>query len=278
MNKNETYLKLRRRLIKRFIKLTHPKSQRYKADYWPDVKVRKDGTFFRGKAISLLSLSELSGFDNQVNIIGSGPSVKSLDHTKIEGKNVFLNGAVALAYEHNLSIDALVIMDANFVYNRFDLLALLKQKTNLILSLGALCAIAERDYSLLTNHQVSLFHQTKFTPNTLFSNDIDNYVVDGGTVMAIAIQIFAQQKPQVINLLGLDISNAHQPRFYEAQGKQQKSGLQKDYEEKILPFMTEASRQLQGRIFNCSPISKLPFEVIPYSDCYESSDQLLNTD
>ena len=270
MKKNETYLKLRRRLIKRFIKLTHPKSQRYKTDYWPDVKVRKEGTFFRGKAVSLVPLSELAGFDQQVNIIGSGPSVKSLDHARIEGKNVFLNGAVALAYEHQLSIDALVIMDANFVYNRFDLLAQLKQKTHLILSLGALCAIGERDYSLLVNHDVSLFHQTKFSPQMPFSNDIDYYVVDGGTVMAIAIQIFARQQPNIMNLLGLDISNAHQPRFYEAQGKQQKSGLQKDYEEKILPFMTEASQQLRGRIFNCSPISKLPFDVIPYSDCYES--------
>ncbi|MFA0525611.1 hypothetical protein AB4517_18750 [Vibrio sp. 10N.222.52.C3] len=271
MNFNDVYIRLRRRLIKRYIKITHSKSSRYKADYWPDISVTEDGTFFRKKRISLIPLSSLSSDDNPINIIGSGPSIQSLDYTKFTGKNVFLNGAVVLAYEQQLAIDALVIMDANFVYNRFDLLTKLEQRTNLILSLGALCAIAERDFNLITRHDISVFHQKKFSPECSFSHNIDEYVVDGGTVMAIAIQIFAHTTPDIINILGLDISNAHQPRFYEVKDNQQKSGLQKDYEEKILPFMTEVSQQLQGRVFNCSPISKLPYTVIPYSSEYEKA-------
>ena len=52
----------------------------------------------------------------------------------------------------------------------------------------------------------------------------------------------------------------------------QKSGLQKDFYNYILPFMKEASKRYKTKgidLFNCSPISKLPFDIIPYSAIYE---------
>ncbi|WP_117235664.1 hypothetical protein [Vibrio maerlii] len=269
MNIKATYLKLRRRAIKRYIKITQPKYLRYKADYWPDIYKENDTFFFKQYALKINQLSTLSYQNENINIIGSGPSVKNLDYKKFTGQNIFLNGAISLAYEHSLRIDALIIMDANFVYNRFDLIKRLKEKTKLILSLGALCAIAERDLKLIQGHDIYLFNQTAFDKNNKFSQNIDQHVVDGGTVMAIAIQIFSANLRHNMYLLGLDISNANEPRFYESQDRQEKSGLQKDYEDKILPFMTEASIQVKGNIFNCSPVSKLPFTIIPYSDIYE---------
>lgn len=86
--------------------------------------------------------------------------------------------------------------------------------------------------------------------------------------MSLAIQIAFSLQPKKVFLLGLDIGNAAEPRFYENNANKQKCGLLKDYETKILPFMklTRHIFDAHGReIFNCSPITKLPYEVIPYS-------------
>jgi hypothetical protein len=270
---NFWFTKLRRRIIKRYIKITHEKSNWFKADYWPDIKNHNHEWYFRDTRLEVLPLSSIDLTNKSVNIIGSGPSVKNLELDKLkDSNNIFLNGAISLSYDYDLPVFAHVIMDSNFVYNCFDLIKRKVQyRTKLILSLGALCAIAERDLSILQRNDIYIFHIKPLSDECHFSIDIDNYLIDGGTVMAIAIQAVLQSHPKKVYLLGLDISNAHLPRFYESQGNMQKSGLQKDFEHKILPFMTAASSQYKNdnvEIFNCSPISKLPFEIISYSDYY----------
>ncbi len=87
--------------------------------------------------------------------------------------------------------------------------------------------------------------------------------------MSIGIQLAYFCKADRTYLVGLDIGNANQPRFYETNKNKQKSGLLKDYQEKILPFMKEASLMFKDegmRLYNCSPVSKLPYDIIPYSD------------
>ncbi|KAB2823520.1 hypothetical protein [Aliivibrio finisterrensis] len=266
-------LRLRRKAIKRYIKLTTPRSEWFKADYWPDLKKQDDNWFFKNIKLNIRKLSSINTNNKIVNIIGSGPSVNDLDLKKLKsGKNVFLNGAVSLAYENKLPIYAHVIMDSNFIYNRFDLLKKNNYRIKYILGLGAICAIAERDINILLDNDIYLFYVDPLTNSRQFSNSINDHVIDGGTVMSIAIQVFLNSNPSIVYLLGLDISNAHLPRFYEHYHNMQKSGLQKDFEYKILPFMKSASAQYHQNnveLYNCSPVSKLPFDIIPYSDHYE---------
>ena len=266
--------RIRRRIIKKYIKLTHKKSEWFKADYWPDVTFKKDQWYFKQNKLDVLSLSSLELKESSVNIIGSGPSINELDLVRLkETNNIFLNGAISLAHKEDLPIFAHVIMDSNFVYNRFDLLKnSAKNKSRLILSLGALCAIAERDFDIIRNNDIYLFHIKPISEKEKFTNNLDQYIIDGGTVMAVAIQSVFNANPSSTYLLGLDISNAHLPRFYEHEKHVQKSGLQKDFEDKILPFMVEAKKQYDTKeigLYNCSPVSKLPFDIIPYSDHYE---------
>ncbi|CDT91086.1 hypothetical protein [Vibrio coralliirubri] len=266
--------RIRRKIIKKYIKLTHKKSDWFKADYWPDVTFKEEQWHFKQNKLDILTLSSLELAESRVNIIGSGPSVNELDFAKLkEANNIFLNGAISLAHKEDLPIFAHVIMDSNFVYNRFDLLKnSAKNKSKLILSLGALCAIAERDFEIIRNNEIYLFHIKPISDTDSFTHNIDQYVIDGGTVMAVAIQSVLNANPSSAYLLGLDISNAHLPRFYEQEKHVQKSGLQKDFEDKILPFMTEAKKQYDAKevgLYNCSPVSKLPFDIIPYSDHYE---------
>lgn len=266
-------LKLRRRLLKKYIKLTQPKKNWHLASYWPYLKEKNNNIYFRDELINIKNLSSINLSNEDVNIIGSGPSVNDLDYTKIKnGHNFFLNGAISLSYNHNLPIYAHVIMDSYFVYNRIDLIIKNTQPCKLILSRGALCAIAEHDINFIKRNEIYIFDTKPLSNESLFSEQVDDYVIDGGTVMSIPIQLCLKNAPKAVYLLGLDISNSKLPRFYEDVKNQQKSGLIKDYYKKILPFMTEASKRYKEKklpIYNCSPVSQLPYDIIPHSDIYE---------
>lgn len=183
-----------------------------------------------------------------------------------------MNGSINLSYDYNLPVFAHVIMDSYFVYNRIDLIQENKKPCKLIVSMGALCAIAELDINIIRRNEIYVFNTRSASSKESFSSKPDNYMIDGGTVMSIPIQLALQSSPESVYLLGLDIYNANFPRFYEETKNQQKSGLIKDYYSKILPFMVAASNCYKNKsipLFNCSPISQLPYTVIPYSDIYE---------
>ena len=90
-----------------------------------------------------------------------------------------------------------------------------------------------------------------------------------GTVMSNAIQIAFYVGFKEIFLLGFDLGNANQPRFYENTEDVVRSGLLNDYEEHIKPFMLLtklASKKTGVGVYNCSPVSLLPYSIIPYRD------------
>ena len=85
--------------------------------------------------------------------------------------------------------------------------------------------------------------------------------------MAVGLQLALLLDAHEILLLGLDINNVSQPRFYEKHNQSLKSGLLKDYQHKILPFMMKMARVCRDRgilIYNCSSVSKLPYDIIPF--------------
>lgn len=147
-------------------------------------------------------------------------------------------------------------MDVTFVKNRFDIIKSINP-CHLFLSLGAACAIAERDLELLKIHKITIFTVSKgdntnflSSGDSFFSKRINNMFFDGGTVMSIAIQLAYHIAPLYVYLLGLDISNSTEPRFYEIKEKSLKSGLLKDYDKKILPFMVLAKNPIMIKTSN----------------------------
>lgn len=281
----ELKIRFRRKLIKQYIKLIKPKSLRDTANYWPDMSYKDHTLLFRKKPINTLPINSLVDLycntAKCINIIGSGPSVRCLDYsTLLHDRNIFLNGSISLAIEFQLPVFAFIIMDATFVKNRFELIQSLAEPCHLLLGLGAACAIAERDSSILERHKITIFTISKGNLNdfysdgvSYFSNNLDFGFFDGGTVMSVAIQLAYHLRPETVNLLGLDIGNSGEPRFYELKGKALKSGLLKDYETKILPFMTLTSKCYSNKkidLFNCSSITKLPYEVIPFRSDFEN--------
>mgnify|MGYP000000047602 FL=1 len=238
--------------------------------------------YFKEKIIcteSLYSFREKYQSLENLFIIGSGPSIKEQPIELLKNKDIILlNGAIHLIKSHQLRPLGVVIIDDSFVRKNAGILSYIPSSTHLFLSIYALKEIFRKAPDLLHN-PIYLVHELKCAGDIipsdihqcLYQFDKPTWgVFDGGTVMAVAIQLAAFISANNVWLLGLDIGNSNtEPRFYENQTNICRSSLITDYETKILPFMRLAAvwyRQNNKNIYNCSPISKLPFDIIPYND------------
>ena len=216
---------------------------------------------------------------NEIFIIGSGPSIQKQPIEHLQQKNtILLNGAISLIASCKLRPLGIVVIDDSFIRKHLDMLNLIPTGTHLFLSYFALKEIIKNYPSLLQN-PIYLVHELKFDNDVVPKSTeakIQQFdkptwgVFDGGTVMSVAIQIAAFIRAKNVFLLGLDIGNSNtEPRFYENKSNKCRSSLLTDYETKILPFMEIASKWFKINnlsLFNCSPITKLPYSVIPYFD------------
>lgn len=214
-----------------------------------------------------------------VFIIGSGPSIKTQPISNLRNeKTILLNGAIHLIRSHNLKPIGVVIIDDSFIRKNINTLSFLSSSTPLFLSFYALKEII-RCVPNLINNPIYLIHELKCAGDNIPA-EVDQKlqqfdkptwgVFDSGTVMAPAIQLAAFIRAQNVWLLGLDISNSkNEPRFYETHSNICRSSLLDDYDHKILPFMKLTSawyKRHNLKIFNCSPITKIPFDIIPFKD------------
>lgn len=238
-----------------------------------------DRTEFLCRSLSLYDLpSDLKSPSDELFIIGSGPSIRNQHIEKLKNKNtILLNGAVSLIESAGLSPLCILIVDELFCRKRLDLLERIPQGTNLVLTFPAIKEIAFERPNIIRKNKVFLLHEKtgsfsdapEFHEKNLFLFDKPTHgVFRAGTVMSAAIQLAAFMKVPNVYLLGLDIGNAEtEPRFYENGKDKIRTGLLKDYDELILPFMKLAAtwyNRYEYRIFNCSPVTKLPYSVIPY--------------
>jgi len=282
-------LKARRLFIRSLLKVADRKAYKIRSEYWPWIRIlpssskRHEVFSFSKKISESTPISDIICDSNIFVIIGSGPSIKDIDFSKLKNANIILlNGAISLIEKKNIHPFYCVIIDSTFIENRFDIVCKLPEGTKLLTTPGCLRAIYERDVNLIKKLIITvtqnvanpIYHsctsERRFTIQEQgYSDDLDIGYIDGGTVMAVGIQLSFQLHAKKIYLLGLDISNTHQPRFYEKNGATQKSGLAKDYESKILPFMKQISIRCKVEnisIFNCSKTSRLPYDIIPFFD------------
>lgn len=246
-----------------------------------------DRTEFLCRSLSLYDLlNALKSPSDELFIIGSGPSIRSQHIKKLKNRNtILLNGAVSLIESSGLHPLCVLIVDELFCRKRLNLLEKIPPGTNLVLTFPAIKEIAFERPEIIRENKVFVLHEKRgsfsdapvFHENNLFLFDKPTRgVFRAGTVMSAAIQLAAFLKVQSVYLLGLDIGNAEsEPRFYETGKDKVRTGLLRDYEELILPFMKLASvwyDQHGLNIFNCSPVTKLPYSVIPYQN-FESLNE-----
>lgn len=296
-------LKTRHKLVRTWLRLMRDPDYKSKSDCWPWIRLNQLGRFryeisFSGSTVcTSLPLSDFNETVGDIAIIGSGPSVKMMDFEKISTLNcVLLNGAITLAETYDIKPLACIIVDSTFIENRFDTLRSLPSGTRMILAPGVIRAISERNPRFLSDKRVYLVQnilKPVYDPGPPFSEEqtvagqarfsfnLNCGFVDGGTVMAVGMQLAHQIKVRNTYLIGLDINNFEMPRFYETEKNKLKCGLARDYQRSILPFMMAASgifRQDSLSIYNCSPVSKLPYEIIPYCDDFCAEPQVSSED
>ena len=282
-------LKIRRLIIRSSLKVVDRKTYKTRSEYWPWINIRNSATnhheifSFTQKLATSKPVCELTCAKKSFSIVGAGPSINDVDFSKIENTNIILlNGAISLIHKKSITPFYCIIIDSSFIENRFDIVRELPSGTHLLTTLGCLRAIHERDPHLIKRLNISVTQNVtapthKTTNSDLgplfktqgYPDDLDVGYIDGGTVMAVGLQLALQLDAHEILLLGLDINNVSQPRFYEKHNQSLKSGLLKDYQHKILPFMMKMARVCRDRgilIYNCSSVSKLPYDIIPFMD------------
>ncbi|BCJ91163.1 glycosyl transferase [Terrihabitans soli] len=230
-----------------------------------------------------------------IQIIGSGPSVLMMDLSAIApGSAILLNGALELIGSQIERPLAVIIEDERFIWRHFaKFRAKVPPGVPCILSVGVIRAICEIDAAWFTEREIVLiddirkpYHapkpklgDLKTRSHVAMSHDGDAGislapdlgVFQGGSVVISALQFAIHCRPKSIGLIGIDISNANEPRFYEGNGSRAPSGL-KRAEGRILSHLLLgrticASNEIE--LLNHSPTSVLNRHDFAYDNRFE---------
>ncbi|MDQ0321189.1 hypothetical protein QO002_003327 [Pararhizobium capsulatum DSM 1112] len=281
------------------------KKRAHAQDWLPHLRLeqRNDDAFdairFRGQRVATLTpLDEWKQLaTNEIFVVGSGPSIKSTDVSKIPPHSaVLLNGAMALMDQGLPAPLAIAVEDERFVYRHFErFLAPLRCDIPCLLSVAVMRAICELKQDWLAERKILLIDsiakpygrdarsidELETLPFVCFNGDHsagfsvapEKGVFQGGSVAVSAVQFAVACRPEMIGFVGVDISNADMPRFYEGKENAAFSGIARA-EERILKHLDFASEIAGGSgiaFTNFSRISALGKCGIPFSDRLEKS-------
>ena len=231
-------------------------------------------------------------------IVGSGPSIKDIDFSLLDGQVLFgVNGAIEVFKENSLIPDYYAITDVDFFENRFDLVKeVVKTKADCFFSYGGLARICESDESLLKSGNIFLteivnreYSKPRLKNNDFldsldstkkiinrsvmgskenvvgFSKDMSDGIFCSRTILFRAIQIAYAIGFKKIYLLGLDLGYKGEPRFYSEGETVRPSKLDVDYDPYIRPsfdILAQLVKKGELEVYNLSDKSKLPESII----------------
>lgn len=225
-------------------------------------------------------------------IVGSGPSVNDNDLTTMEKRSaVLLNGAIGLIGQVIAEPLAVAIEDERFIWRHFELVRThVLPEAILLLSTEVIRAICEIEPAFLGGRKIILidnirkpYRQVRQSLDRLsalpfvvldgqqeagMSLDPDKGVFQGGSVAISALQFAMFCEPREIGLLGIDIVNAGQPRFYERAGQVAGSGIVRARNRIVAHFRLakDICAQREITIRNHSSVSALVAEGFGYDD------------
>ena len=294
------------KVLEKWLNVVLPENRKHFRYIWPELKVTHhiDGTrsfsYKRQHIARSCPASLLRGYcAERLFLIGSGPSIKSQNIAKLQNQTVMLmNGAFYLTEEHSFKKVIFVVTDFEFMeQNPTLILKALESEACCIFTSECIRVIAElypealKDRPFIISEEIGRFsNQAKPSLSALrqWADEREGVRFDGsrstmrqffgfcsnpdlgffncGTVMYAALQFGAYTQPASIYLLGFDIGNATEPRFYETASKTAPSRLLEDFESIIQPAFEYGRKCLAEKniqVYNLSPISSLPESVIP---------------
>jgi KDO transferase-3 len=234
-------------------------------------------------------------------LVAAGPSLADLDLRILRDRPVMtVNGSMARLLEAGVSPDYFMVLDQDFFRHRWEIVRQGIEAAHCCLfSAEGLNEICLREPGLFQRHPLLLqvcnaaYLQPRLSiddfiarnhdnPALLFakreaqlaadkligwSNDIEQGVFAGRTVTYAGLQVLKYLGFRRIYILGMDLGHGEgRPRCYGEGETPRPSGLERDYERFILPsfrLLQKITATEEFRVFNLSPVSRLPADVLP---------------
>ncbi|MGV1789242.1 glycosyl transferase [Rhizobium sp. A37_96] len=287
-----------RSLIKSGVRLFLGGSLAHVQDWFPGLSIVRSQNIsevhYRGVKVASLAgmdrLRERSG--DTIYIVGSGPSIRDCDLRGLEpGSAILLNGAIGTIGNQIDEPLAIAIEDERFVWRHIGMMRKKIGPGSLCLfSISVLRALCEIDKSWLADKTIILIDDIRkpygarrrslddlkklqyvrldAEGSAGFSLSPDRGVFLGGSVAVSALQFALYCAQREIGFLGIDISNAGEPRFYETGGDTAFSGIARA-EGRIIEHLVLAREIAAERgisFVNYSPVSALLKYDFGYDD------------
>ncbi|MDW4498373.1 glycosyl transferase [Sulfitobacter sp. D35] len=245
----------RRKLVKHGFQVLGGKARAHGQDVWPFLKLTKPRGDVPGRIVwkgeeagKLLPWAAAREFlaGRPVLICGSGPSVRQADVTRwADGPAILLNGALSLAPRFG-TVRIGAIEDERFVWRHVDMIGDEAERIELwLLSPSVIRALLSFDAGWAEGRRIFLIDDIvkplNGTRRALQDPEIaacfegqerpmvslhpETGVVPAGTVAFSAAQIALAADPRSIGFLGVDLTSANAPRFYETAEARAKSGI-----------------------------------------------------
>lgn len=284
--------------MRRILTIKFGKGYNHLHAYWPSVQVnyKEDGeneVFFKGKLVyKAKKFTDLlnKSYDELV-VFGAGPSVNQMDLSKVKPQTAILvNGAIALANKLEGGPFMCATFDYAFLWDEkcVKMLEDLPAGTRLLTSDDFVAYALRKKRHLLDKLDIYISfkpdfpHRSKkltiqdlskenfyFGYEAAFSKNPQKGMFDGGTILTWGLQMAHYLKAKTTYICGLDLGNFNQPHFYETEkNKVVSKGLLRDYQriENFMRLASEAFADQNLKIFNCSPVSKLPYSIFAYNE------------
>lgn len=291
---------LSRSLVKIGTRIFLGNSRAHVQDWFPGLKLNQPSAGqpgmirYRQAAIAPLWRADILRQEAgpRIYLVGSGPSIAESDVTRMEPSSaILLNGAIHLIGSGIAAPLAVAIEDERFVWRHFDLMKdKIAPQTICLLSVAVIRAICERGIGWLYDKRIVLiddirrpyglgrrslaeirdfsFVRLNEAGSAGLSLDPARGVFQGGSVAISALQFAFYCSPELIGILGIDISNASQPRFYESGQDMAYSGIARA-EERILDYFALArtiAAEKGVALRNHSSVSALAKVGLAYDD------------
>ena len=195
-------------------------------------------------------------------IVASGPSISELPLQFLKAYDtIAVNGAILPLHKHSINPFIHCVFDIDFISKRQSLCSLgLKASKYFVTSDECLDKIKQKNWFSRCQNIVSIPNKTE----KALDNKLETGYVEGGTVVAIAIQLAIFLGYKKIFIVGMDLTNDNKRACKEL--RKRPSYLGQSYESLIKPFFTELSSYIKKNnitVYNNSLKSRLPGYIIP---------------
>ncbi|CAJ0995632.1 hypothetical protein SODG_003727 [Sodalis praecaptivus] len=296
--------------FKQIYRYTRPRAYRHNENLWPFCRITRASTGditqlrYKGQPVPLVPLTDWHHrFSGDALITATGPSINEMDFAGLPPMTVVgVNGAYAL--KDRLDFQLYIIVDMSFIDRRTDVVrAIIADPTlTLFTTLHGIARIIDRFTLAAVRCRLALIEDAcyriyqprvpgdgvgrhfgqephiRFSPDHLdiaFTTDIRSGIFDAGTVVFWALQILLYLGFTRLYIAGLDMTNFHQPRFYETDHDKLPSFLAEKFAAIIVPAFTLASEVLHHHgveVKNLSLNSALSseiFEKVSFDDAFQ---------